>query len=69
MLRSIITGVVALVAGTLLGVGVAMAAVGVLPFALGGTLTCSLNTDGTVTNCTNDNGQQVKVPHHIRIRQ
>lgn len=69
MPRTITTAIVALLAGVLLGVGVALAAVGLLPFALGGTLVCSINTNGTVTTCTNDIGQQVKVPHHIRIQQ
>jgi uncharacterized membrane protein YqgA involved in biofilm formation len=68
MLRTILTGVAALVVGALLGVGVTLASVGLLSFAVGGTLTCSVNNDGTVTACTNDGGQQVKVPHHIRIR-
>jgi hypothetical protein len=68
MLRTIITGIAALVVGALLGVGVTLASVGLLSFAVGGTLTCSVNNDGTVTACTNDGGQQVKVPHHIRIR-
>ena len=67
--RVIITGFVALIVGALLGIGVTLAAVGLLSFAVGGTLTCSVNSDGTVTTCTNDSGQQVKVPHHIRIRQ
>jgi hypothetical protein len=67
VLRAILTGTVALIAGVLLGVGITMAAVGLLPFAVGGTLACSVNTDGTVTSCTNDNGQPVKVPHHIRV--
>ena len=69
MLRTITAAVVALIVGALLGVGTATAATGLLPFALGGTLICSANSDGTVTTCTNDNGQQVKVPHKIRIRQ
>ena len=69
MLRTITAAVVALIVGALLGVGVTTAAVGLLPFALGGTLACSVNSDGTVTTCTDDNGGQVKVPHHIRIRQ
>jgi hypothetical protein len=68
-LRTITAAVIALIVGALLGVGVTMAAVGLLPFALGGTLACSVNGDGTVTTCTNDNGQPVRVPHHIRIRQ
>ena len=68
-LRTITAAVIALIVGALLGVGVTMAAVGLLPFALGGTLACSVNGDGTVTTCTNDNGQQVHVPHRIRIRQ
>ena len=68
MLRTITAGVAALVVGVLLGVGITMAAAGLLPFALGGTLVCSVNGDGTVTSCQNDSGQQVKVPHHIRIR-
>jgi hypothetical protein len=69
MRRTITAAVVALIAGALLGVGVTTAAVGLLPFALGGTLVCSAKSNGTVTTCTNDNGQQVQVPHHIRIRQ
>jgi hypothetical protein len=69
MFRSIVAGVAGLIAGGLLGIGLTMAAVGLLPFAVGGTLTCSVNSNGTVTSCTNDNGQQVTVPHHIRIRQ
>ena len=69
MVRTVVSSVVALVVGALLGVGVAMAAVGLLPFALGGNLVCSVNSDGTVTSCTNDTGQQVKVPHHIRVQQ
>lgn len=69
MPRTIVTGVVAIVVGALLGVGVTLGAIGLLPFAVGGTLVCSVNNDGTVTTCTNDSGQQVKVPHHIRIRQ
>jgi hypothetical protein len=68
MLRTIVTGVAALVVGALVGVGVTLATVGLLSFAVGGTLTCSVNNDGAVTTCTNDSGQQVKVPHHIRIR-
>lgn len=67
MLRTIVTGVVGLAVGSLLGVGIALAAVGLLSFAVGGTLTCSVNSDGTVSSCTNDSGQHVKVPHHIRI--
>jgi hypothetical protein len=67
--RVIITGLIALIVGALLGIGVTLSAVGLLSFAVGGTLTCSVNSDGTVTSCTNDDGQQVKVPHHIRIRQ
>ena len=69
MLRTIAAAVVALIVGALLGVGVTMAAVGLLPVATGGALVCSVNANGTVTTCTNDGGQQVKVPHHIRIRQ
>jgi hypothetical protein len=69
MFRSIVTGVVGLIAGGLLGIGLTMAAVGLLPFAVGGSLTCSVNGNGTVTSCTNDAGQRVTVPHHIRIRQ
>jgi hypothetical protein len=69
MLRAVTAGVVGLIVGALLGVGVTMAAVGLLPFALGGTLACSVNGDGTVTTCTNANGQQVQVPHRIRVRQ
>jgi hypothetical protein len=69
VLRTITAAVAALILGVLLGVGVAMAAVGLLPVALGGTLACSVNGDGTVTTCTNANGQQVQVPHRIRIRQ
>lgn len=68
MLRTFARTAVALIVGALLGVGVTMGAVGLLPFALGGTLVCSVNTNGAVTTCTNDSGQQVKVPHHIRIR-
>ncbi len=66
--RTIITAAVALIAGALLGIGIALGTVGLLPFVLGGTLNCSVNSDGTVSTCTNDNGQQVKVPHHIRIK-
>jgi hypothetical protein len=69
MLRTITAAAGALIVGALLGVGVTTAAVGLLPFALGGTLVCSVNSDETVTTCTDANGQQVKVPHHIRIRQ
>ena len=69
MLRIITAVVVALLIGALLGGGVATAAVGLLPFALGSTLVCSVNSDGAVTTCTDANGQQVTVPHHIRIRQ
>lgn len=68
MLRAITGGVAALIVGVLLGVGLTMAADGLLPIALGGTLVCSVNSDGTVTACTNASGQNVKVPHHIRIR-
>ena len=68
MLRTMTTTAVALIVGVLLGLGITMAAVGLLPFALGGTLVCTVNTDGAVTTCVNDTGQQVKVPHHIRIR-
>ena len=68
MLRVIATGVISLVVGALVGVGVTLAAVGLLSFAVGGTLTCSTNSDGTVSTCTNDSGQNVKVPHHIRIK-
>ncbi len=66
---AIISGVVALVVGALLGIGVTLGAVGLLSFAVGGTLNCSVNSDGTVSTCTNDSGQQVKVPHHIRIQR
>jgi hypothetical protein len=69
MLRTVTVAVAGLIVGALLGAGVATAAVGLLPFALGGTLACSVNGDGTVTTCTNGNGQQVQVPHRIRIRQ
>lgn len=65
----IITGLVALIVGALLGVGVTLGAVGLLSFAVGGTLNCAVNTNGTVTTCTNDSGQQVKVPHNIRIEK
>lgn len=68
MLRTMTTTAVGLLVGILLGVGITMAAVGLLPFALGGTLVCSVNPGGTITSCANDSGQQVKVPHHIRIR-
>jgi hypothetical protein len=67
--RTITAAVAGLVVGALLGAVVATAAVGLLPFALGGTLACSVNGDGTVTTCTNANGQPVQVPHRIRIRQ
>jgi hypothetical protein len=69
MLRTVTAAVVALLVGALLGLGVATAAVGLLPFALGSSLVCSVNRDGTVTTCTDDKGQPVHVPHHIRIRQ
>jgi hypothetical protein len=69
MFRTVTAAVVALLVGALQGVGVATAAVGLLPFALGSTLVCSVNRDGAVTTCTDDKGQQVQVPHHIRIRQ
>ena len=69
MLRTVITGLAALIVGTLLGVGVTLAAVGLLSFAVGGTLNCSVDSNGTVSTCTNDSGQQVKVPHHIRIKR
>ena len=68
MLRTVIASTVALVVGALLGVGVTLAAVGLLSFAVGGTLVCSVDGNGTVSTCTNDAGQQVKVPHHIRIK-
>lgn len=68
MLRTVIAGLAALVVGLLLGVGVTLATVGLLSFAVGGTLNCTVATDGTVSTCTNDSGQQVKVPHHIRIK-
>jgi hypothetical protein len=68
MLRTIIGGLAGLVIGTVLGVGVALAAVGLLSFAVGGTLSCSVSSDGAVTSCTNDQGRQVKVPHHIHIK-
>lgn len=68
MLRAVITGAAALIVGALLGIGITLAGVGLLPVVLGGTLVCSVNSNGTVTACTNDSGQQVKVPHHIRIR-
>lgn len=67
--RTIITGFIALIVGALAGIGLTLSAVGLLSFAVGGTLTCSVNSDGTVTSCINDSGQQVKVPHHIRIGQ
>jgi len=67
VLRVIVTGAASLIAGLLLGAGITMAAVGLLPVAVGGSLSCSVNSDGTVTSCTNDQGQQVKVPHHIRV--
>lgn len=66
-MRTIIGSITGLVIGTVLGVGVALAAVGLLSFAVGGTLNCSANSDGTVTSCTNDQGRQVKVPHHIHV--
>jgi hypothetical protein len=69
MLRTVTAAVVAFIVGALLGVGVATAAGGLMPFALGSTLVCSVNRDGTVSTCTDDTGQQVHVPHHIRIRQ
>ena len=69
MYRTVAAAVVALIVGALLGVGAATAAVGLLPFALGSTLVCSVNSDGTVATCTDETGQQVRVPHHIRIRQ
>lgn len=68
-LRTVVAAVVALIAGILLGMGLAFAAVGLLPFIAGGTLDCSINANGTVTTCTDSSGQVVKVPHHIRIRQ
>ena len=69
MFRTITAAMIALIVGVLLGVAVTTAAVGLLPVALGNTLVCAVNGDGTVTTCTNDNGQPVHVPHHIRIRQ
>ena len=69
MARTISAAVIALIVGGLLGLVVTMAAVGLLPFAVCGTLTCSVNSDGTISTCVNDSGQQVKVPHHIRIQQ
>lgn len=68
MLRTIIASVVALVVGVVVGVGVTLAAVGLLSFAVGGTLVCTVDAGGSVSTCTNDSGQQVKVPHHIRIK-
>ena len=68
MFRTVIAAVVAGFVGMLLGVGVALGAVGLLPFAVGGSLVCSVEKDGTVASCTNDSGQQVKVPHHIRVK-
>lgn len=68
MLRTVVAAAIALVAGALVGVGITLAAVGLLSFAVGGTLNCTVNSDGTVSSCTNDSGQQVKVPHHIHIK-
>lgn len=68
MLRTMTSTVVALIVGVLLGLGITMAAVGLLPFAFGGTLYCTVNTDGAVTTCANGSGQQLRVPHHIVIR-
>jgi hypothetical protein len=69
LLRTISAAVVAPLVGALLGVGVATGADGLLPVALGRTLVFSVNRDGAVTRCTDDKGQQVHVPYHIRIRQ
>jgi len=68
MVRTVVSAIAGLVIGMLVGVGLALAVVGLLPFAVGGTLVCSVNSDGAVASCTNDGGQQVKVPHHIRIK-
>lgn len=67
--RTVVAAVVALIAGLLLGMGLALAAVGLLPFIAGGTLNCSVNANGSVTTCTDSGGQVVKVPHHIHIKQ
>lgn len=69
MLRTIVTGIVGLVAGALVGIGITLATVGLLPFVVGGTLVCSVDGGGAVTTCTNDSGQQVTVPHHIQIKR
>lgn len=68
MVRTVVAAAIALVAGALVGIGTTLAAVGLLSFAVGGTLNCTINGDGTVSSCTNDSGQQVKVPHHIHIK-
>ena len=67
--RTVAAAVVALIAGILLGMGLAFAAVGLLPFIAGGTLDCSVNTNGSISTCTDSSGQVVKVPHHIHIKQ
>ena len=69
MLRTIIGALAGAAAGVLMGVGITLAAVGLLPFVAGGTLNCSVDTTGAVTTCTNGSGQQVTVPHHIHIRR
>jgi hypothetical protein len=69
MLRTIIGALVGALAGVLLGVGITLATVGLLPFVVGGTLTCSVDGNGAVTTCTNGSGQHVTVPHHIRIQR
>jgi hypothetical protein len=61
----IIAAAVALIVGALLGLGGGLAAAS----HVGGTLVCSVNSDDTVTACTTDSGEQVDVPHHIRIRR
>jgi hypothetical protein len=68
MPRTILSAVAGLVIGVLAGILITLGVIGLLPFVVGGTLNCSVNSDGSVTACTNDSGQAVKVPHHIRIR-
>lgn len=60
--------VLALVAGTVVGIAIALATVGLLPFIAGATLECTVNGNGTVTTCTSD-GHVVKVPHHIHVNR
>lgn len=68
MIKIVVTAVIALVVGLVIGVGAA-AGIGLLGLAAPTSrMDCLVDADGVITVCTNQQGHEVKVPHDIHIR-